>query len=54
MSRNKKLPRSLRAYVRREKSRIRKAVTHKDERARVLVELSQRFFHDAKEEKKKA
>ena len=40
----KRLPKSLRKYIRREKARIRREVLDLSQRKKMITELNQRFF----------
>jgi len=49
----KKLPKSLRKYIRREKSRIRREVLDLKEQEKLINELYKKFFKTPIEQKKK-
>ena len=51
----KRLPRSLRKFIRREKARIRREILDLKEQEKLINELYQKFFKDStKVEKKKS
>lgn len=48
----KKLPKSLRKYIRKEKARIRRQVLDLKEQEKLIQELYQKIFEELKDKKK--